>query len=125
MRRWADLIIPRLAVNHINPEICEGNMNTMMNDTPERYRVRSGYILKEVAGEFLAIPVNKEAADQGQIAIMSESGRLLWKALEEPKNVRELTDLLTDEYDVSYETAEADIREFLNRMQLLNLLEIL
>ena len=95
----------------------------MMNDTPERYRVRSGYILREAAGEFLAIPVNKEAADQGQIAIMSESGRLLWAALKEPKSVRELTDVLTDEYDVSSEIAEADIREFLNRMQLLNLLE--
>ncbi|MBR4033831.1 MAG: PqqD family protein [Clostridia bacterium] len=79
-----------------------------------RYRAAQGYVLREWDGEYLLIPVKLSGGKKPQMAILNPCGGFLWEALQEDRSFDELLRLLTDEYEVSTDQAERDIREFLD-----------
>lgn len=81
-----------------------------------RYQVKSGYILREIAGEYLAIPVELAGDDELHMAVLNEQGKFLWEQLLQPKTLPQLTCAMTDCYEVSEEEARADIMEFINHL---------
>ena len=56
---------------------------------------------------------------------VSESGVILFQALESPRSIDELVGLLLEQYEVSPEQAEQSVREFLDRCRGAQLLEVL
>lgn len=80
-------------------------------------------ILREIAGEAILIPVGKTALDMHGMISLSESGLMLWKKLKEECSMEELIGAVLEEYEVDRETASADVREFLEKLKELNLLE--
>ncbi len=81
-----------------------------------KYQALSGYVLREWDGEYLLIPVKLSAGNKPQMAILNACGGFLWEALQESRSFGELLKLLTDEYEVTKDQAEADIREFLDML---------
>ena len=77
---------------------------------------RSGYVLREIAGEYLLIPVELEDGSQSQMAVLNEVGAFLWELLKEPQTVDTMAKAITGEYEISREEAEADICEFLDHL---------
>lgn len=85
----------------------------------ERYSVKKEYVLREIAGEYLAVPTE----GGGEIVILDPVSRLLWQSLStSPKTLDELTDIITADFEVDKETARADIQEFLTNLQKNNLI---
>ena len=72
------------------------------------------FVLREVAGEKLLIPVAKTALTFNGLVLLNETGAFLWKKMQEGKKEDELTDELRKEYEVSEEQAGEDIRTFLH-----------
>ena len=80
-------------------------------------------ILRQVAGEYILVPVGELSLRlQGMISL-SESGGLLWKRLEGGCTEQELTDALLAEYEVDRPQAERDVRAFLDMLREAGLLE--
>ena len=79
-------------------------------------RARSGYVLRDIAGEYLLIPVELEDGSQSQMAVLNEIGAFLWGLLQGEQTVDTMAQAITDEYEVSREEAEADICEFLDHL---------
>jgi len=48
--------------------------------------------------------------------VLNEPGSVLWSALESPKTEEELTDALCEVFEVSWDEALKDVREFLEEM---------
>lgn len=78
------------------------------------YRVKSGFMLREIAGEYLAIPVELASTDESCMAVLNEQGKFLWEQLMETKTLSQLIAAMTECYEVSEEEARADIIEFVN-----------
>lgn len=99
-----------------------------MNETPIgsilRFRAKPNYVLREIAGEHLLIPISAEDDEQSQIAILSDGGRFLWEKLQREHSIAELTEAMTEEYDVPFEVARSDVLEFINQLQKNSLLEL-
>lgn len=90
-------------------------------------KARSGYVLRDIAGEYLLIPVELEDGSQSQMAVLNEVGKFLWELLQGEQTVDSLAQAVTGEYEVSREEAEADICEFLDLLshhQLLMKMEV-
>ena len=90
-------------------------------------KARSGYVLRDIAGEYLLIPVELEDGSQSQMAVLNEVGKFLWEKLQEEQTVDTMANAVTGEYEVSREEAEADICEFLDHLsqhQLLTKMEV-
>ncbi len=78
-------------------------------------------MLREIAGEFLAVPVNS-VENSSQLIVLNPVSAKIWKMLEEEKNIAELVDGITSEFSVSREEAEDDIVAFLEQLKELKFL---
>ena len=79
----------------------------------ERYSVKQGYVLREIAGEYLAVP----SQNGGEIVILNPVSRVLWEELQEPKTLDELTAKITEMFDVKKDEARSDISKFLENLK--------
>lgn len=76
-------------------------------------KIKDGFVLREIAGTWVVLPLAKNKADFNGMITLNESGLLLWKRLEGGATREDLISLLTEEYEVSEETASADVDKFL------------
>ena len=85
-------------------------------------QIVTGYLLREIAGTWIVVPVGERVVQLNGILSLSESGALLWKRLEKDAEKNELVQLLTDEYDVSEANAITDVEIFLDTLKAKELL---
>lgn len=77
-------------------------------------KIKEGYVLREVAGNFVVLPTGQASVDFSGMLNLNGSGVLLWKALEKGCDLQALADVLLSEYDVDSSTALADAEEFIS-----------
>ena len=80
-------------------------------------RVSNDFILREIAGEHILIPVGAAAEKFNGMIAMNEVGRYLFDLLSEERTVEELAAMLTEKYDVSFQTALTDAAEYLQQLR--------
>lgn len=85
-------------------------------------KVKEGFLLREVAGKSIVVPVGSELNFSGMISL-NETGSFLWNCLTDTTTEEELLTKLMNEYDIDSEAAKADIDEFLEKLKKLDILE--
>ena len=80
----------------------------------KKYCLKPGYVLREIAGEHLAIPVTAE--NSSDIVVLNPVSAILWKELETEKTIDELAEIICNNFEISKEEATADIVEFLESL---------
>ncbi len=85
------------------------------------YCIKPGYVLREIAGECLAIPVGANTPTQEMI-VLNPVSALLWRELESEKTLSELTAAVVKEFDAAEEEVSADILDFINELKSLDIL---
>ncbi len=86
-------------------------------------RIKPDFEIIEIADEFLAVPVGKEAESFHGVVALSEEAAFLLKNMNETKTETELVDLLLNNYELDQATAEADVRGFLANLLEMGLAE--
>lgn len=79
--------------------------------------VKTDFVLRQIAGNWVVMPIGEQTLNMPGILTVNDSGAMLWKLLEREQTVQSLVQALTEEYDVSEQTAEADVKEFLEKLQ--------
>ncbi len=87
------------------------------------FSIKGSYVLRQIAGEFLAVPISNEAGEDANIVILNPVSQVIWKELETEKTFEELLEAVTKEFDVAKEEASADIKEFLAGLEQAGLLK--
>ena len=78
----------------------------------------SAFLLREVAGTLVIVPVGKAAADfSGMITLNATSG-YLWQLLETEQTVQSLTQALVNRYAVEEDRAREDVENFAKKLAL-------
>lgn len=85
-------------------------------------KINDSFILREIAGEHILIPVGAAALQLHGMITVSESGLLLYKKLQNECSEEELVDALLAEYEVERDVAAADIKAFLAQMRQIGIL---
>lgn len=78
-------------------------------------KLKDGFVLREIAGSFMVVPVGKRTQEVPGVIALTESGALLWKKLEQGADEKDLVAALLDEYEVSEEQAAADVAAFVKK----------
>ena len=86
-------------------------------------KIHGEYILREVVGEYVLVPVGQTALEFNGIISLNEVGASIWKQLESGRSREEILKAVLEEFDVSEEEARQDLSEFLERLQAAKLLE--
>ena len=81
----------------------------------KKYIIKPGYVLREIAGEHLAIPVSAE--NTSDIVVLNPVSAILWEELQTEKTIDELTRVICSNFDIAKEEAAADIKEFIESLE--------
>ena len=86
-------------------------------------KIKSDYILREVAETYIVLPTGDAVVDFNGVISLNESGVLLWRLLEQGAELNNLVEALTSEYNVSAEEALTDVNTFLEEIRKVGCLE--
>ena len=86
-------------------------------------KIKDGFLLKEVAGNNIIVPIGDNLVDFSAMITVNETGAFLWKLLQNGAEVDELVTAMTGEFEVSVEVAKNDIIDFINVLKDKGILE--
>lgn len=86
-------------------------------------KIKSGFILKDVAGSNLIVPIGENLVDFSQMITINETGAFLFRKLLDGAEIDELATALTEEYDIDFDTAKADAEKFVELLSNEGMLE--
>ena len=75
-------------------------------------RTNEYYILREIAGDNLLVPVGEATQRLNGMVQLTETAAFIWNHINEAKDLEELVKMITDEYEVDEETARNDVFGF-------------
>lgn len=78
------------------------------------------FLLKDVAGKLVLVPVGKAAAAFPGMITVNGSGKFIWELLAEDLSFEELVNAMTQRYEVTAETAQKDAAVFIERLRSVN-----
>src|SRR3979411_1053243 len=91
----------------------------------EQPLVRSRTVVSRVVGgETLIVPIRGKVGDLASIYSFNETGSLVWRLLEKRRALAELVVAVAQEYHVGHARAEQDVKQFVDDMLLVGLVEV-
>lgn len=82
-----------------------------------KYTQAEKVIMREIAGEFILVPIKGRLADLQRIYMLEGIGSFLWTTLNKPITEEEIVLRVVEEFDVDKHTAMLDVRDFLAKMK--------
>lgn len=79
-------------------------------------KLKDKLVLREVAGNWIIFPIAGSDFDLNGLLKLNDTGALLWKKLEAGADFEGLIDTVINEYDVTREVAETDVKTFLDKL---------
>jgi hypothetical protein len=86
-------------------------------------KLKSQFVLREIMGETIAIPVGEGALDFNGMICLNPVGCEIWKGLQAEQSEAQILEAILASFDVTSEEATADLAAFLLRLRECNLLE--
>ena len=88
-------------------------------------KIKKGYLVHEVAGNYVVIKIGQEAMNFNGLITLCESAKMLWDLLNRENGavIEELVNKLLEEYDVDEKTAQNDVIEFIESLKKNNIIE--
>lgn len=74
-------------------------------------------IRRTIGGETFLVPLGKAVYDANGLYFLTEVGAFIWELLPQVETQEQILDAVLAEYEVSEDTARADIREFMGKLE--------
>lgn len=85
-------------------------------------KVKKDLIKREIAGDVILVPVGKTVMESNGLFVLNELGTFLWDRILEAENEVDLVSAVLEEYEVTPETAAADVHAFVRELEKLGIL---
>ena len=88
-------------------------------------KVKKGFELQEVCGEFIIVPAGVENVDFSKIISLNETAADIWKSVAEMEefSIDDMVKILLEQYEVDEETAREDCAKIAERWKEMGLTE--
>ena len=86
-------------------------------------KLKPNFVLREVAGENIVIPIDAEAINFNGIMTLNDTGKFLWNQLKDGVSLDDLITNLCDQYEVERNIAAQDVTMFIEKLKNHHLLE--
>ena len=91
-------------------------MDGRRKNREEIMKINKEYVLREIAGDYIIIPVGKTVLEFNGLITVNEVGVFLWNMLQKEVSMDDLVKAVLSEYEVEEAVARADIQEFLDKL---------
>ena len=72
-------------------------------------KAREGFILRNLAGEYLLMPKGEKIKSYDSVVLMNELSAFVWGKMQNPVTQSDLLEAVLNEYDVDEKTAREDL----------------
>lgn len=86
-------------------------------------KVKEGFILRTVGTENVVAAVGAQSRKFNGIIRLNATAKFIWEHLQQETNIEELTEALTEAYDITKEQAEKDITAFVEKLKEASILD--
>lgn len=86
-------------------------------------KIKDGFILRNIADEWVVVPVGERALRMQGALILSDVAAFLWKKLQTSIPYETILSALLDQYDIDPSTAAEDLNTFLLKLQEIDALD--
>ena len=77
---------------------------------PDRvFAKNSNFVQREVAGEFILVPIRQQLSDVNSLYVLNETSAAIWRRIDGTRSIRAILTELSIEYDVTSEQLEKDL----------------
>ncbi|HNR40716.1 MAG TPA: PqqD family protein [Bacteroidales bacterium] len=73
-------------------------------------------VTRKTGNEYVLVPLANNIADMNRLFTLNESGAFIWELIDGEKNIREIVERFTEEFDIESETATRDVLAFMENM---------
>jgi hypothetical protein len=73
-------------------------------------------VSRRIVDELILVPIRQNVAEMEALYTLNEVGARVYELIDGKRPVREIVDAIVTEFDVAFETAEADVREFISQL---------
>lgn len=86
-------------------------------------KLRGNFVVRQVMDCVAAIPIGATALQFNGMIMLNAVSQVIWEQLTEGTEVDMIVSALTENFEVSYEEANADVLEFLDQLRQVQLLD--
>jgi hypothetical protein len=86
-------------------------------DSAKRYNKDPNIVSRMVAEECILVPIVNKADEVDSIYTLNEVGCRIWELVDGEKSIEDIRDTIIDEFDVTPDEADADVREFMVQLE--------
>ena len=79
-------------------------------------KIKGEYVLREIAGDYILIPIGKTALEMNGMITMDEVGVTIWKGIQEEQDPEEILSTILNTYEVEEKEARKDMEEFFEKL---------
>ena len=87
-----------------------------MRNLQTRYQRNEGLVFRKIKDRMILVPIRDRVGDMGFIYNLNEIGGFVWERLDGRSRLVEIRNEIVEEFDVSSETAERDLFEFIAQL---------
>jgi hypothetical protein len=73
-------------------------------------------VTRKTGSEYVLVPITNNIADMNSVFTLNETGAFIWELIDGKRDVEEIISELTNEYETDAATAEADVMDFIEKM---------
>ena len=84
--------------------------------------VKREFVLREIAGEYILVPVGSSALELNGLIMLNDVGRRIWELFPSCASVEDLIPALLNEYEVDEATLRADVEAFMDKLRNLDII---
>lgn len=88
-----------------------------MDCLDRRYQKSPDIVFRKIADETILVPIKNNVGDLESIYTLNAVAARIWELIDEKRKVKEIKDIIVEEFEVTPEEAEKDIKKFLLRLE--------
>lgn len=73
-------------------------------------------VTKKTGSEYVLVPVANNIANMNSVYTLNETGAFIWELINGKRNIEEIIERVTEEYNIDHDTAAEDVFSFINDM---------
>ena len=90
--------------------------------TPVRYRTNPNFLMREIGGESVLVPVDEAGVFENSMLSLNRSSSFLWKVFQTPHTIQEAIEQAEEQFSAPPGEIERDVKQFVKDHTNFNLL---
>ena len=80
------------------------------------YKRNPDIVYREIAGEFILVPIHHQAGEADSIYVLNETGTRIWELSDGKRTFADIKGIITEEFDVDDKTVADDLVKYVGEM---------